>query len=180
MGSESRRYRRSLTGKSAAPVTALAIPDNQNTEANHEAEISKGVGPVADIRDVDSNRGTVDNRACVAESTEVSGCESQPHVATATRGQIVDLATERKRRRKVATVRQPHVAMGKPYIEAVKASKGTWAFRLRWYENGARVKPIYISRVADSVYEIIRRGDYEAFKKQLIGSHSAGAVRASH
>ena len=161
-------------------MNALAIPDNQNTEVNHEAEISKGVDVRADCGTVDRDCGTSRNRASVAESAEVGGHDSQPHVATATRGQIVDLATERKRRRKVATTGQPHVATGKPYIEAVKASKGTWAFRLRWYENGARVKPIYISRVADSVYEIIREGDYEAFKKQLIGSHSAGAVRASH
>ena len=71
MGPESRRYRRSFTGKSAAPVNALAIPNSQNTEANHEAEISKGVGPVADIRDVDSDRGTADNCARVAESAKI-------------------------------------------------------------------------------------------------------------
>lgn len=94
---------------------------------------------------------------------------------------MVDLATERKKRQPhVAKKKQPRVATGKPYIEAVKASKGTWAFRVRWYQNGHRVSPIYISRVADSVYEIIRKGDYEAFKEQLISSHMPSAIRASH
>jgi len=97
----------------------------------------------------------------------------QPHVAkkkrreSATRGKaakVVDLAAERNKRlssqghspaTRGQTLRknQPRVAKGQPYIEAVKASKGTWAFRLRWYEDGRRVKPVYISRVSDAVYE---------------------------
>jgi hypothetical protein len=125
----------------------------------------------------------------------------QPHAAkkqrrkSATRGQaakVVDLAAERSKRlrsqghslatrgQKTLRKNQPRVAKGKPYIEAVKASKGTWAFRLRWYEDGRRVKPIYISRASDAVYEMIREGDYERFKEQLVASHMPSAVRAGN
>lgn len=110
----------------------------------------------------------------------------QPHVATpepeiATRGQQADvfyLATERDKR--AATRGQPHVAKGKIYVEAVGASVGTIAFRLRWRENGKRQPPVYVSRVSIEVYEMIKGGDYEAFKQQLVSSHNAGSVRASH
>lgn len=121
-----------------------------------------------------------------------------PHVAkkkSATRGKsepIDEVAVWRAKRlksqqrssatrgQKTLRKNQPHAAKGKPYVEAVKASKGTWAFRLRWYENGRRAKPVYISRVADAVYEMIREGNYESFKEQLIGSHSASAIRAGN
>jgi len=135
-------------------------------------------GSRADRGTVGNDHGSLDNRSTLAEEIATG-----PHVAIATRGhvaKVVSLATERKKRAKVATKRQPHVATGKPYVEAVKASKGTWAFRVRWYENGHRVKPVYISRVADPVYEIIRQGDYGKFKKQLIASHFSGAVQAGH
>jgi hypothetical protein len=75
---------------------------------------------------------------------------------------------------------QPPVAKGKPYVEAVGASVGTMAFRLRWRENGKRQPPIYVSRVSMDVYEMIKGGDYEAFKQQLVSSHMPGAIRASH
>lgn len=127
--------------------------------------------------------------------------DNQPRVAKkkprkiATRGQlaeVVSLDAERNKRqksqqhsaatrgRKTLRKKQPHVAGGNPYVEAVKASKGTWAFRLRWRSGGQRSKPVYLSRVADPVYEMIREGNYEAFKEQLVASHFAGAVRAGN
>lgn len=121
----------------------------------------------------------------------------QPRVAkkkTATRGQsaeVIDLAARRDKRLKT---QQPELATrgqkgltkkgksgaGKPYVEAVGASVGTIAFRLRWRENGKRKPPIYLSRVSKEVYEVIKAGNYEAFKQQLIASHSASAVRAGN
>lgn len=65
-------------------------------------------------------------------------------------------------------------------VEAVKASKGTWAFRVRERVAGKRMPPVYVTRVADSIYEMIREGDYEQFKKQLVANYGARAVRASH
>jgi hypothetical protein len=126
---------------------------------------------------------------------------SRPHVAKKKRrkpaapgraAEVVDLATERNKRlnsqghspatrgQKTLRKNRPRVAKGEPYIEPVKASKGTWAFRIRWREDGRRVKPIYISRVSDAVYEMIREGDYDSFKEQLIASHMPGAVRAGN
>jgi hypothetical protein len=124
----------------------------------------------------------------------------QPRVARitrqkiATRGQkaaVVDLDTVRRKRQES---QQPELATrgqktltkkgrsgaGKPYVEAVGASVGTIAFRLRWRENGKRMPPIYLSRVSKEVFEIIKAGNYEAFKEQLVSSHSAGSVRAGN
>jgi len=68
---------------------------------------------------------------------------------------------------------------GKITVDSVKASKGTWAFRLRW--NSAPGRPVhYVSRVSDTVHELIRGGDYEGFKAQLISSHGTGTIRASN
>lgn len=106
--------------------------------------------------------------------------------------QIVNLKVERDRRHKTQqhspatrgqkSLRksQPRVAKGKPYVEAVGASVGTMAFRVRWRENGKRQPPVYLSRVSKEVYELIKEGDYEAFKRQLISSYQSGTVRASH
>lgn len=65
-------------------------------------------------------------------------------------------------------------------VDAVKASAGTWAFRLRRYVDGKRTTPIYVSRVTDAVYEMIRAENYEQTKEQLISNHVQGAVRASY
>jgi len=103
---------------------------------------------------------------------------------------VVDLATERDKRlqtqqhsfatrgKKSLRKNLPLDAGGKPYLEAVKASKGTWVFRLRRSEKGKRTPPIYLDRVSDEIYEFIRKGDYESFKKQLIETHTASALRA--
>jgi len=124
----------------------------------------------------------------------------QPHVAkksrrqTATRGnaaEVINLADRRAKRQKT---QQPEFAtcgkklvskktrqgVGPWRVDAVKASAGTWAFRLRRSENGKRSKPIYIRRVANSTYEMIREGDYESFKEQLVESYLSRAVRAGH
>jgi hypothetical protein len=136
----------------------------------------------------------------LATCGQVNGVK-QPRVAEnkprkmATRSQVADvvnLAEVRDKRldsqqhslatrgQKGLRKKQPHVAKNKPYIEPVKTSKGTWAFRLRWRESGKRMPPVYLSRVSDPVYEMIRGGDYERFKEQLIGSHNASAVRAGN
>ena len=65
-----------------------------------------------------------------------------------------------------------------PKVEDVKASKGTWAFRLRW--NSLPGRPVvYVRRVTDAVHKLIREENYEAFKEQLISSYSESALRAS-
>lgn len=116
--------------------------------------------------------------------------KKQPHVAkkkVATGGQkaeVVDLATVRKKRQKTQRLglatRGQKKARSKAYVEAVGASIGTMAFRLRWRENGKRQPPIYLSRVSNDVFAMIKQGNYEAFKEQLVVSHSAGAIRAGH
>lgn len=111
---------------------------------------------------------------------------------SATRGQaaeVVDLAAVRDKRQKTQQAelatrgkklvsKKTRKGAGNWYVEPVKASAGTWAFRLRRREDGARSKPIYVSRVTNAVYEMIREGDYERFKEQLIASHGASAIRA--
>jgi len=124
----------------------------------------------------------------------------QPRVAkkssrkSATRGKTVpmdEIAAWKANRQKT---QQPELAtrgkklvskktrkgIGEWRVDAVKASAGTWAFRLRRRENGVRSKPIYVSRVANAVYEMIREEDYDSFKEQLIASHMPGTVRASN
>lgn len=122
---------------------------------------------------------------------------TRPHVAEkqraelATRGQqatVHDLATERDKRLKTqqpelatrgqkSLTKKARTGAGKPYVEAVGASVGTMAFRLRWRENGKRQPPIYLSRVSNAVFDLIKKGNYEAFKQQLISNHMPGAVR---
>lgn len=66
-------------------------------------------------------------------------------------------------------------------VDYVKASKNTWAFRIRWMEDGGREPVIYVSRVNDKLFKMITKGraNYAAFKRQLIASHKSGAVRQS-
>jgi hypothetical protein len=113
---------------------------------------------------------------------------------SATRGQaaeVVDLAAERDKRKKTQQAelatrgkklvsKKTRKGTGDWYVEPVKASAGTWAFRLRRREDGARSKPIYVSRVTNAIYEMIREGNYERFKEQLIASHMPGTVRAGN
>lgn len=79
----------------------------------------------------------------------------------------------------VTLTKQTVATRGKsrPVVEAVKASKGTWQFRLRW--NSEPGRPVhYVATVADSTYEMIRKGDYEGYKKALIADYEASAVSA--
>ena len=64
-----------------------------------------------------------------------------------------------------------------PKIDAVKASKNTWAFRVRWIEPDGSRPVVYLYRVSDPVYRMIRKGNYAAFKKQLISGYQS-AIRA--
>jgi hypothetical protein len=124
----------------------------------------------------------------------------QPHVAKkkgrkkATRGNgadVIDLTAIRDKRQKaqqdeLATRgktlvgKKTRQSIGPWRVDAVKASAGTWAFRLRRQENGKRSKPIYIRRVANSTYEMIRETNYDGFKQQLVESYLSRAVRAGH
>ena len=70
----------------------------------------------------------------------------------------------------------PHVAQGKWQVDAVKTSKGAWAFRLRWAEGRKRGTPIYVARVSDEMYTAIREADYEQFKAELISIHQSRAI----
>lgn len=67
-----------------------------------------------------------------------------------------------------------------PVVEAVKASKGTWAFRLRW--NSLPNRPVeYITRVTDATYNLItaNRETYERYKRQVLQIAVTGSVPTS-
>lgn len=122
----------------------------------------------------------------VANKPATESAAELPHVAEktlpknvlkfATRGKSKQVKPRAKSTTKRATRGK---SQKPPKVEDVKASKGTWAFRLRW--NSLPGRPvIYVSRVADSTYELIKKGNYEAFKEQLISSYGESALRASN
>lgn len=58
-----------------------------------------------------------------------------------------------------------------PYVEAVKVSKGTWAFRLRW-KYASNDRPIvYVDRVSDEVYELIQKEYLSEYKQAIIRNY---------
>jgi hypothetical protein len=64
-----------------------------------------------------------------------------------------------------------------PVVEVVKASKGTWAFRLRW--NSLPDRPVqYITRVDDRTYTLITSDKemYERYKRQVLEIHGKSAI----
>jgi hypothetical protein len=68
-------------------------------------------------------------------------------------------------------------------VEAVKPSKGTWAFRLRWTEPDGSRPTVYVSRVDDKRFKSIteRKVIYEQFKKVLIANYRMSrSVRADY
>lgn len=67
---------------------------------------------------------------------------------------------------------------GKWQVDYVRASENTYAFRLRWAVGKKRGTPVYVSRVSATIFEIIRKRNYEAFKKQLIAIHGTRALSA--
>ena len=67
----------------------------------------------------------------------------------------------------------------RPYVEAVKASKGTWAFRLRWKYSATDRPIIYVDRVSDEVYDLIRKDYYEEYKEAIIRNYK-GAIPSRH
>lgn len=122
----------------------------------------------------------------VANKSTTKAAEDLPHVAEkplpknvlkfTTRGKSKHRKPRAKSTTKLATRGKSEKP---PKVEDVKASKGTWAFRLRW--NSLPGRPvIYVSRVADSTYELIKKGNYDAFKEQLISSYGESAFRASN
>lgn len=150
--------------------------------------------------DQDISSGSSVDDSDLATRGKIDPVIEQPHMAkkqrrkTAIRGnaaEVINLADRRAKRQKT---QQPEFAtrgkkpvskktrqgVGPWRVDAVKASAGTWAFRLRRSEDGKRSKPIYIRRVANSTYGMIREGDYGRFKQQLVESYLSRAVRAGH
>ena len=106
----------------------------------------------------------------------VKSAKNAPHVARTDNAATSLESTSATRGTKPA----PHVAPGRWQVDYVRASENTYAFRLRWAEGRKRGTPLYIKRVAATVFQSIRKGNYEAFKQQLIASHSESSLHASH
>src|SRR5262249_18455293 len=64
-------------------------------------------------------------------------------------------------------------------VEYVKPSRNTWCFCVRWTEADGRRPVVYASRVTDKLFKNITRSNatYAAFKKSLVASYLARAVR---
>ena len=91
--------------------------------------------------------------------------EVVPRVASATCGEPVN---------PLSAIRPTR---GKPTVEFGKSSKFTWQFRLRWNSEPGR-PVVYVATVADSTFEMIRSGNYEDYKRQLIADYKA-RIKAS-
>ena len=65
----------------------------------------------------------------------------------------------------------------RPYVEAVKVSKGTWAFRLRWKYSATDRPLVYVDRVSDEVYDLIKKEFYSEYKESLRNNYK-GTVPA--
>jgi len=90
--------------------------------------------------------------------------QSQPAPPAPTTTTLSPVA--RRRGRPVSTKREKA-----PYVEAVKVSKGTWAFRLRW-KYASNDRPIvYVDRVSDEVYEMITKEFNNEYKQALIQNY---------
>ena len=101
-----------------------------------------------------------------------------PHMAPAPN--VLPFATRGTAKPLKSTSATRGTADGKWKVDYVRASENTYAFRLRWTVGRTRGTPIYISRVSAAVFQMIRKGDYEQFKKGLISDYCAGALRASN
>ena len=64
----------------------------------------------------------------------------------------------------------PTPPAGHWHVDDVKASKGTWAFRIRWIEGRKKGSPTAVLRVNDQTHERIRNGNYDKFKRDIIRS----------
>ena len=92
---------------------------------------------------------------------------------------VVPFATRGAIRPKKPTSKSATRGNSGPVVEPSKGSKNTWQFRLRW--NSLPGRPVvYVATVTDAVYERIRKGDYEAYKRQIISSYEATSVRAGN
>jgi hypothetical protein len=99
----------------------------------------------------------------------------QPKPATVTSIKSTDAAATRGK--KATKGRQDKG----PVVEAVKASRGTWAFRLRW--NSLPNRPVeYITRVTDETYNLIiaDKEMYERYKRQILQIATTSAVPAGN
>jgi hypothetical protein len=157
-------------------VTALGAAVNgqsKNTSGESFPDLSVSVRSVATAPLVADRYGYVASSPSVANDnyadalTDVADSDS---LDTATRGELPVTVTKQT----VATR-----GKSKPVVEAGKGSKGTWQLRLRW--NSEPGRPVhYVATVADSTYDLIRKGDYEAYKRSLIAEYEASAVSADH
>jgi hypothetical protein len=136
-------------------VVALAIPDNHKTEANHEVEIPKGIGPVVNIRDVDSNRGTTGNRP--VEPKVVNPVPHLTLVNPVPRGSTKPRASGSTRRKKTSSTRELH---------PVPQFKG-----YKWKPSGLTGWELYTRKPS------ISRNGKRSSKGKYLGYYSKEAVR---
>lgn len=64
-------------------------------------------------------------------------------------------------------------------LEVARSVSGNWCFRLRWSEKGGIRPTIPIACVTHQVYKRIRKGNYEAFKQQVIASHVESVIEVT-
>lgn len=127
-----------------------------------DAEIANSVrdvmiAPRGKLDAITATRGNSARREHPAKSTS----------KRATRGKSAKRKLSARAAEKLATRGK---SVKPPVVEDVKASKGTWAFRLRW--NSLPDRPVeYVRRVTDSVHALIREEKYEEFKEQLIRNY---------
>jgi len=152
----------SRTGNSGSNRSDV-FSGEQHGESGHDSGLADGGGKVAD------------QSVAVNEVPHVAEKPAAKNVLPfATRGKSSKPKPSLKSKSKSAT-------RGKsaPVVEAGKGSKGTWQFRLRWNSEPGR-PVIYVATVTDAVYDLIRKGDYDAYKRSIIASYEARTVSASH
>lgn len=143
-----------------------------SVDAQAAAATEAAVAGDSDPGERAASGGTVANLPHVADSSKVVSLQE-----FATRGKSKGRKVPVKSTSNRAT--RGKLSDRPPKVEAVKNSKGTWAFRLRW--NSLPGRPVaYVTFVSDAVYELIKSGDYDAFKEQLITNYNAKALRANH
>jgi hypothetical protein len=171
------------SGRDLADPAAGNEPESGD-DHSVDPEFGKQVEPVEPV--TDHQPPTTVEPGIDEEDLPHVALPSLPHVAEkqtpknvlpfATRGKSGKAKAPAKSKSKLATRGK---SSRPPKVEDVKASKGTWAFRLRW--NSFPGRPvIYVSRVADSTYDLIKKGNYENFKEQLISSYGESTLRASN
>ena len=138
-------------------MIALAIPDNQNMEANHEAEISKGVSPVVNIRDVDRNCGPTGDRIVEPKAGAVNPVPHLSLVNPVPHGSTKPRASGSTSRKKAGSTRELH---------PVPQFKG-----YKWKPSGLTGWELYTRKPS------ISRNGKRSSKGKYLGYYSQEAVR---